>query len=641
MSYFSNDSNRIAFPPAGNGPYYIDLDWCMGDSLQYINKNNEIFAQRTVDLSSFFIAISTFNVTLSGKDTSTIQLDYNFRANALSAFVVNGSISTTQLGGNIGQLGKALLTAAGLSGLKDVKFTSSILDNQALVYNSSSNIWENKSVADISLASLLGNRGDITVTQEQFSNLVIFTINESTTNDSARAITTNKIKNGAITYRKLASNTEITPSLFWTGTSVAIGTDNLSHVNQSKFTVARPITWPPSSNTSCLLIINPSYSGEIKALDIGITPNGGVFIDTFAGVARSVPPPQIVKTGHLYLNSNNAGNVGIGFVSSTSLTSKLQVNGSIAATGLTLGSGNISTTGSVSFGGVTAGAITTTGITVNGNASITGTITGTLNRTLTRGTYLLGDNFNNSSNVTWSVDATTTNTAGKIVARDNNGDINARIVNATDVTVSHTIANRSSDTVFFSSTSNTILKNSATGFRASLNVPTRTGGDASGTWGINITGNAATVTNGVYTSRSISTDGGLTGGGNLTADRTLSIADQGVTTEKLSRATRIVYISNNNYTIAAADAHSFVVMYDETTNRVINVPLGTGLPEGFTLTFFRGSTGQVTFNPTGGARLFSPSNLRRLAEPNSVATLLYSTTYGGTGGGWFLFGDLV
>jgi hypothetical protein len=633
MSYFSNDANRIEFPPAGTGPYFIDLDWCMGDSLQYINKNNEIFAQRTVDLSSFFIAISSFNVSLSGKDTSTIQLDYNFRANALSAFVVNGSITTTQLGGNIGPLGKALLTAAGLSGLKDVKFTTSILNNQALVYNSSTELWENKSVADISLASLLGDRGDVTVTQDQF-NRVIFTIDESATNDSLRAITTNKIKDGAITYTKLAFNTVTTPSLYWTGTSAAVGTNDAT---QSKFTVARPITWPPTSNTSCILITNPIYSGEIKALDMGITPNGGIFINAFGGNATNT----VVKTGHLYLNSNNVGNVGVGVASTTSLTSKLQVNGSIAATGLTLGSGNISTTGSVSFGGITATGITATGITVNGNASITGTITGTLNNTLTRGTYLLGNNFNNSSNVTWSVDATTTNTAGKIVARDSNGDINARIVNATDVAVSHAIANRSSDTVFFSSTSNAILKNSATGFRASLDVPTRTGGGASGTWGINVTGNAATVTNGVYTSRNISTDGGLTGGGNLTADRTLSIADQGVTTAKLSRATRIVYISNNNYTITAADAHSFVVMYDETTNRVINVPLGTGLPEGFTLSFFRGSTGQVTFNPTGGARLFSADNLRSLAAPNSVATLLYSTTYGGTGGGWFLFGDLV
>lgn len=35
--------------------------------------------------------------------------------------------------------------------------------------------------------------------------------------------------------------------------------------------------------------------------------------------------------------------------------------------------------------------------------------------------------------------------------------------------------------------------------RATLDVPTRTGGDASGIWPISISGNAATVTNGVYT----------------------------------------------------------------------------------------------------------------------------------------------
>jgi len=37
--------------------------------------------------------------------------------------------------------------------------------------------------------------------------------------------------------------------------------------------------------------------------------------------------------------------------------------------------------------------------------------------------------------------------------------------------------------------------NSDAGARSNLNVPTRTGGDASGTWAISITGNAATATN--------------------------------------------------------------------------------------------------------------------------------------------------
>lgn len=43
--------------------------------------------------------------------------------------------------------------------------------------------------------------------------------------------------------------------------------------------------------------------------------------------------------------------------------------------------------------------------------------------TLSRGSYLTGDNFNGGAATTWAVDATTTNTASKVVARDASGDI--------------------------------------------------------------------------------------------------------------------------------------------------------------------------------------------------------------------------
>lgn len=49
--------------------------------------------------------------------------------------------------------------------------------------------------------------------------------------------------------------------------------------------------------------------------------------------------------------------------------------------------------------------------------------------TLTRGTYLTGDNYNGTAATTWSVDASTSATAGKIVARDANGAINATSFN--------------------------------------------------------------------------------------------------------------------------------------------------------------------------------------------------------------------
>jgi hypothetical protein len=51
--------------------------------------------------------------------------------------------------------------------------------------------------------------------------------------------------------------------------------------------------------------------------------------------------------------------------------------------------------------------------------------------TLTRGSYLTGDNFNGSAATTWAVDATPLNVGDKVVARDVNGDIAVRIMNGT------------------------------------------------------------------------------------------------------------------------------------------------------------------------------------------------------------------
>jgi hypothetical protein len=78
-------------------------------------------------------------------------------------------------------------------------------------------------------------------------------------------------------------------------------------------------------------------------------------------------------------------------------------------------------------------SVTDTAIAINGSA-VTGAISGqagSVANALTLGTYLTGTSFNGSSAVTATVDATSANTASKVVARDASGDFSAGTITAT------------------------------------------------------------------------------------------------------------------------------------------------------------------------------------------------------------------
>jgi hypothetical protein len=71
------------------------------------------------------------------------------------------------------------------------------------------------------------------------------------------------------------------------------------------------------------------------------------------------------------------------------------------------------------------------------DANLVGNVTGNVSgsagsvATLTAGTYLTGGSFNGSTNVTFAVDATSANTASKVVARDGSGNFSAGTITAT------------------------------------------------------------------------------------------------------------------------------------------------------------------------------------------------------------------
>lgn len=145
-------------------------------------------------------------------------------------------------------------------------------------------------------------------------------------------------------------------------------------------------------------------------------------------------------------------------------------------------------------------------------------------------TLLHNGNYNNYSPTltggnasgTWSINVTgsagsisgynnpTTAATGNTIAyRDNNGDIAVRELVMTQVVQTFT----PSSLIAVYPTTNQAVKVSASGARAFLDVPTRGGGDASGTWGINVTGTARALDSGHYiyrtgTSGNLNTDFG-------------------------------------------------------------------------------------------------------------------------------------
>lgn len=89
---------------------------------------------------------------------------------------------------------------------------------------------------------------------------------------------------------------------------------------------------------------------------------------------------------------------------------------------------NQNTTGNAATATTLQTARTINGVSFNGSANIT--ITANTTNTLTRGTYLTGNNFNGSAATTWEVDATSANTASKVVARDASGNFSAGTITA-------------------------------------------------------------------------------------------------------------------------------------------------------------------------------------------------------------------
>jgi hypothetical protein len=116
-------------------------------------------------------------------------------------------------------------------------------------------------------------------------------------------------------------------------------------------------------------------------------------------------------------------------------------------------------------------SVTNTNIAINGSV-VSGNISGSAGsvaNALTLGTYLTGTSFNGSAAVTATVDATATNTASKVVARDASGNFAAGTITAT---LSGSATSATTATNIAGGAANQIPYNTAAGTTSFITAPT-------------------------------------------------------------------------------------------------------------------------------------------------------------------------
>jgi len=188
----------------------------------------------------------------------------------------------------------------------------------------------------------------------------------------------------------------ITASNF-TGTATKVGQDLIrgNYLTGTNYNGAVTTTWSvdaDSANTASKVVVRDA-SGNFSA---------GTITATLNGTATKVSQDLIRGTYLTGTNYNGAGTTTWAVdADSANTASKVVVRDA---------SGNFS-----------AGTIT---------ASLTGTAT-KVSQDLIRGTYLTGTNYNGAGTTTWAVDADSANTASKVVVRDASGNFSAGTITAT------------------------------------------------------------------------------------------------------------------------------------------------------------------------------------------------------------------
>jgi len=166
--------------------------------------------------------------------------------------------------------------------------------------------------------------------------------------------------------------------------------------------------------------------GTSRTLSFTGDVTGSSSVNGSANVATAMTLANSGVTAATYGGNNAIPSITVDAKGRVTAASTVTPSGTYA---ISITGSSASTTGNAATATTLQTDRTINGVSFNGSANIT--ITANTPNTLTRGTYLTGSNFDGSAATTWAVDATSANTASKVVARDASGNFSAGTITAT------------------------------------------------------------------------------------------------------------------------------------------------------------------------------------------------------------------
>ena len=344
------------------------------------------------------------SIKISTSDDGNVSNVLSLITDTISANVyVPGGKVTSLISGGTGSGG----AAGGVTSSVQYNFAGVIVGDSSFTWANSSSLLTvngNANIGNVSISSAAGI-GSVT------ANIIVSNIATGTA--PLTVSSTTRVANLNVAYSNVTDFINITTAT--TGTYYPVFTNSLTG-NVSEFANANLSFNAATGNLSATLLTG--------TLTTAAQPN-----ITSLGTLTSLAVAGNVTAGNVYANS---GNIGAGNISAAA-----NVTGAnIVATALITGNGSgISAinASNITTGTLAQARLANSTFTINGTLITLGgtsTISSNTNQALTLGSYLVGGSFNGGTAVTAAVDATSSMTVNKVVARDVNGHFSANIITA-------------------------------------------------------------------------------------------------------------------------------------------------------------------------------------------------------------------